>query len=664
MYTINKITSNNVVDFAAEELKKYLRMMMPRCGEIAIQYNPEAKDGFRLGVMSDFGLDTSESDDITLDDIIHIDTDAEGGIIAGSNPRSVLLAVYRYLTINGCRWLYPGIDGEFIPIKNIEPTKYHKMADCRYRGQCNEGGEGQHLMMEEIDFTPKIGLNIFMIEFDIPKAYYDRYYNHQFNEENREPEPINNDTVLQWKRQCEAEIAKRGLQFHDMGHGWTAQCFDVDTTDGWVKTGDDAIPENVRQYVAMVNGERKLFRGVALNTNFCMSNPEARAKVVNNIANYAEEATNVDYLHIWLADDSRNHCECEVCRTKTPSDWYVMLMNELDEELTKRNLATRIVFICYVDTTWAPETVFIKNPDRFSLLIAAITRDYRYPVTENLDTSKVKLSEFKLNDFILPSSVDEYIAHGKNWQERCRVQSFVYEYHYWWAEYRDLGILKAAKTVYDDIKGYKSNGCNGIVEDGSQRSFFPNGFSFYVYGSTLFDTSVDFEALKEDYFSHAYGEDWREVVAFFERLGEVAPFEYMMQSRARFGEFYNPEIIDTLKKIPAVAEDFAPFVEAHKNMPYRAQTVSYRLLRRHLDLCRMITPSLLLKAAGEEQAAKDEFWKFREEFGKYELEMERYYDHVMLIHAYKRIFDFIVEDVINKKNAKEEKTASDEVFVQ
>ena len=136
MYTIYKITSDHTVDFAAEELKKYLRMMMPRCGEIEIKYDPEAKDGFRLGLMQDFGIDTSEAEDTTLDDIIHIDTDESDGIIAGSNARSVLLAVYRYLTINGCRWLFPGIDGEFIPIKNIEPTKYHKMADCyrdRYR---------------------------------------------------------------------------------------------------------------------------------------------------------------------------------------------------------------------------------------------------------------------------------------------------------------------------------------------------------------------------------------------------------------------------------------------------------------------------------------------------------------------------------------------------
>ena len=116
---------------------------VPRCGEIIIERDDKATEGFRLGLMSDFGLDVSEADDIVLDDIIHIDTDENGGIIAGSNPRSVLLAVYRYLQENGCRWLFPGIDGEFIPIRDIEPIKYHKMADCRFRGQCNEGAEFQ-----------------------------------------------------------------------------------------------------------------------------------------------------------------------------------------------------------------------------------------------------------------------------------------------------------------------------------------------------------------------------------------------------------------------------------------------------------------------------------------------------------------------------------------
>ena len=376
---IYKITSHPVVDFAAEELKKYLWMMMPEGGAISVAYAPEAKEGFRLGLMSDFDIDTSEAEDLALDDILHIDTDEKGGIIAGSNPRSVLLAVYRYLTLNGCRWLFPGIDGEYIPVQDVKPTKYHKMADCRYRGQCNEGAEFQQNMMETIDFTPKIGMNVYMLEFDTPKYYYDCYYDHKRNP-NREPEPINATTVKQWKRQCEAEIAKRGLQFHDMGHGWTAEPFGINSIDGWRPEEGYELPEEARKYVAMIDGERKLYGNVALNTQFCMSNPEARTIVSKYIVEYAQMHQNVDYLHVWLADATHNHCECDECRKKIPSDWYVMLLNEIDERLTAADLATRIVFICYTDTTWAPLTERLKNRDRFSFMLAAISRSYAEPV--------------------------------------------------------------------------------------------------------------------------------------------------------------------------------------------------------------------------------------------------------------------------------------------
>ena len=48
---------------------------------------------------------------------------------------------------------------------NIEDTKFHKMADNRYRGWCNEGSMAPHTMPEMIDFTPKVGMNVFMLEF-------------------------------------------------------------------------------------------------------------------------------------------------------------------------------------------------------------------------------------------------------------------------------------------------------------------------------------------------------------------------------------------------------------------------------------------------------------------------------------------------------------------
>ncbi len=653
MYRIYKITSHHVVDFAAEELKKYLRMMMPRCGEIEIAYDPTAKDGFRLGLMQDFSLDTSEAKDVDLDDILHIDTDTEGGIIAGSNARSVLLAVYRYLTINGCRWLFPGIDGEWIPVRDIEAVKYHKMADCRYRGQCNEGAEYQPNMMEAIDFTPKIGMNIFMIEFDNPKTYYNYYYNHSRNA-SREAEPVTAETVLQWKRQCEAEMSKRGLQFHDMGHGWTAMAFEADTTEGWVRTDDYDFPAEYTDYVAMIGGVRKLHNGVALNTNFCMSNEKARKKVASKIADYAQLATNVDYLHVWLADGSNNHCECENCQKKTPSDFYIDLMNDIDEELTARQLKTRIVFICYVDTTWAPEVTTLNNPERFSFLVAAITRDYTQSVSPTLDEEGVTLPPYTRNNLTLPKTVNEYLLHAKRWMERCPVPALVYEYHFWLPQFRELGTLKASRMIYDDIRGYYANGYQGLIEDGSQRSFFPSGFAFYVYAETLFDTSVDFEALKEDYFSHAYGEDWREVVNFYERVGELIPHGYLngkMSTDPARGKFYNPAVAEAAKKLPATVEEFLPFVEAHKNCSKRAATVSYKLLRYYLKYLAKISELLVLKAEGHHTASQKAWEEFSAWCGAWEIEVERWFDQHMLSNAIGSVFgEKVVTDPVEGLN--------------
>ena len=116
MYSIQIITPNVTVDFAAEELKKYLRMMMPDCGELPIVHAPAVQSGFCLGLMSDLGLDTSDAEDVSMDDIVFIDTNENGGIIAGSNPCAILIAVYRFLRFQGCRWLFPGTDGEYVQI--------------------------------------------------------------------------------------------------------------------------------------------------------------------------------------------------------------------------------------------------------------------------------------------------------------------------------------------------------------------------------------------------------------------------------------------------------------------------------------------------------------------------------------------------------------------
>ena len=639
MFRIYKITSDHVVDYAAEELKKYLRMMMPRCGEIIISYDPKATEGFRLGLMEDFGLDVSEAEIPDLDDIVHIDTDAEGGIIAGNNPRSVLLAVYRYLTINGCRWLFPGVDGEYIPIKGIEPVKYHKLADCRYRGQCNEGAESQQAMLETIEFAPKIGMNVYMLEFDIPKAYYDWYYNHTYNEMNREPEPINADTVLQWKRACEAEITKRGLQFHDIGHGWNAEAFGISSVDGWVKDENNPIPEEARQYLALIDGKRELFKGVALNTNFCMSNAEARKIVTKAVCDYAEMNTHVTYLHVWLADYQKNHCECDVCRTKRPSDWYIMFLNDIDEELTRRNLATRIVFCVYSDTAYEPTCEYIKNPARFTMLMGAISRSYTYSVEK--DPKVEELKPFILNKSSRLDSMEEYIVRANLWRNFAPCNSFAYEYHFWKHQFYAPGTLCFAKRVCEDIISYRDNNFNGLIQDCSQRCFFPNGFSFYCYGQKLFDNDVTYEQLEEDYFKHAYGDQWQLALAYLKAVDTYMPQTYMeAKHTSRIpNNFYNPAMEEKLLALIPIAKEFEEKLDGHKNMPIRVQTVAMRLLKLHAQYVQGLAKAMALKSLGKDAEAKDAALSFFAEFGKHEVAIERYYDHMLMVHAMNVIFN-------------------------
>jgi len=644
MLTIKKMRADHVLDFAAEELKKYLRMMMPRCGEIDICYAPGATDGFRLGLLEDFGL-PSEAADPYLDDVVHIHTTTQGGILAGSNPRSVLFAVYRFLKLNGCRWLYPGVDGEHIPMQDIQPQQYHKMADHRFRGHCNEGAEFQNCMLETIDFYAKQELNVYMIEFDVPFYYYNDYYTHKMNTANRPAEPVPPEQTLQWKRQCEAEISKRGLQFHDMGHGWTADPFGLDSTDGWASHEDVVLSAEQQEYVALVKGKRGLHKGIALNTNLCMSNPKVRSIMAKSVVDYAKLNRNVSYLHVWLADGSRNHCECEECKKLNPSDYYLMIMNELDELLTAEKLDTRIVFICYMDTLWAPLEVTINNPQRFSMLYAPIHRSYCSSVDpENVPEPQA----YVRNGWKSPPTADAHLALLQIWQKSWKGPTFGYEYHFWRHQYSDPSLLYIARRIYEDIRSLKPIGLDGYVEDGSQRSFFPNGLHMHIYAETLLDREADFDALVADYFSHIYGEDWRLVLGYMEKVMDAFDYAYLQGEKSATGAvggfmannpanataYFNPEMAANFAKVREIAANGRLLVESHKTHPTRPQAVSWRLLQLHTEYIEGLAAIMGQKCIGNDCVAAELFDAFVDKFGRHEFEIERYFDHMLAFRCY------------------------------
>ena len=639
MYKIYKITSNSTVDFAAEELKKYIRMMMTECGEIPIEYCPDAREGFRIGLMADFGLDMSDVENVELDDIVYIDADGGGGLIAGSNPVATLISVYRYLKAQGCRWLFPGIDGEWIPeLETLKSVKYRKIADHRYRGQCNEGAEFQTDMLETIDFTPKIGLNTYMLEFDNPYCYYNSYYNHTYNSE-RKAEKVNRATVKKWKRQCEVEIKKRGLHFHDMGHGWTAEPFGLDSSGAWEVAKDTEITPELREMLSMLDGERKVRKNLPLFSNMCYSNPKVRSIMANYIADYAQRQNNVDFLHIWLADESNGHCECDVCKQKVTSDWYVMLLNDIDEELARRNLDTHLVFIVYLDTFWPPLEEKLNNKHRFTMLYAPITRLYTETYGEKADIKKTV--PYYRNRIQKPKGMSECLGYLKLWQKMWEGDAFCYEYHFMDFQYFDVSNMFMSKILYDDICALRSQGLSGIIEDGSQRSYFPTGFQFHVYGETLFDSSRSFDELIEDYFSHAYGAEWKLVLNYLETLRDTVPYSYyfgLLSKDSGKGAYYNPDILDGALKMKKAVQDFRPVIQRNLTQDQRAASVAWQLLELHSYAAYKIAEMTEYKCVGNDSETDRVVKEMILEMSKREVYFERYYDHYLFTRSMAKKF--------------------------
>jgi hypothetical protein len=366
---------------------------------------------------------------------------------------------------------------------------------------------------------------------------------------------------------------------------------------------------------------------------------------VNYVADFIESHSNSDYLHVWLADGRNNHCECEECKKKLPSDYYVTLLNELDSELTLRKITTRIVFVAYFDTLWAPRVEKLNNPKRFALLMGPITRDYTKTVST--DPQKIKLNDFVRNKNIYPKGLEEYLAHIYEWNKTPHGSNISYEYHFWVQQCFDVSGIYLAKRINEDIKAYKGYSFDGIIEDGSQRSSFPNGLAFYTYARTLYDSSLSSDAILEDYFSHIYGEDWMLFRDYLTKLGEAIPFDLLeigLELMTPGGEdeklskILNPDYTRKLSPVRSITAEGRKLIAKNYNSDSRVKTVSVRLLEMHADFCDLISDALIARTKDDKKSALDLYNKARIEFGKNEVYIERYFDHFLYFDSIRLIF--------------------------
>ncbi len=602
--------------FAASELRQGIAQMCPQ----AFQADFSPLEGKSIELQLGFPL--SAGKDPFWDDGYEIAIKQGAGTLTGSNPRSLLMAVYRLLTEAGCAFLrptesfYPSVDWSTITVQIKEEAFY------RHRGICLEGADSLENVLAMVDWAPKVGYNSYFTQFMEGYTFFERWYCHSQNPY-VESEGLTKETCQRFMEQIVQAVKLRGLLYHGVGHGWTCEPLGIPGLS-WKPVEDSLTPEQTK-HMALVNGKRGLWKGIPLNTNLCYGNPETRQLVTDYIASYAERHPEMDVVHFWLADDCNNQCECPLCQTAPPSDFYVEMLNELDAKLQRKGLNTKIVFLLYFDLLWPPETRRIQNPHRFLLMFAPITRTFSQPLRPSKQAQP--LPPYRRNHLSFPQNVEENLAFLQAWQENFPGDSFDFDYHLISPLMYDLGLAEISSVLYQDIQQLKGIGLNGLIHCQVQRTGIPHNFPGWMAGHVLWDPTRSYEAERHTYFRQAFGEWAPEVEAFLDKVTELFPTEYLSQDHHGLWPLYQ----DRYKAI-------RQFLKEHHSLCKRPEipAPSREALRFHWRLLYRMNNYLVAQTAGDQQAAEKKFHCLKTFLWKNEPKTQPWFDTYVFDDYYSR----------------------------
>ena len=636
---------NQTIDYAAKEFKKYLDMVTGTL-DYAVIENVEVlptqmkENQIVLGLLGDFGLDATGVEDVELDDLEDVKIINGSGYIAGSNPRSVLFGVYDYFKAKGCAWSRPGINGEkivkFDPM-NHEFT-YRQLADVRFRGECLEGAVKYEHVKATIQWAPKVHMNLFMIQYPVPRPFMNYWYTH-FGNTKLPSEEIDYETMEGLTTLIEKDAYRCGLQLHALGHGYQFLPYGVSPSP---VNDEYNLTEGAKKAVALVNGERKfLHGGVPTYSQICMGNDEILKDQVEWLANYAESKPEITVMHVWLGDAYDNHCECPLCTPHHPSDLYVKMLNMLDEELTRRNIKTKVAFCAYVDTFWAPEKEKFNNCDRFILTSSISGRDYNKPYDDS--EYEGEMPKWERNHYSFPVSFPLRRKMFSEWKKMFSGDDFAFEYHFYTMHFNDPGTLRVAKNFYADLHLLKPLGFGGIMSCQSQRLAFPSAFQIALVGEALFDLSRSYEELEAEYFSNAFGDGWETVREYLSEICDAIDSRVIGDTVAvDFADklfkpswFDNKEFGGKLLKVPEIVAKYKDIFKRYENNENNAISRAYKLLAYHGEYCERLSKVYYQGTMGNIENLEKEYDSIIDWLSGIEMEIQYEFD----LRLFKRGFD-------------------------
>ena len=595
--------NSKVIEFAREELERYLKIM-----------GIPAK--IELGLYSDFGLDEKVEDPF-WDDGYVIDIHNIKGFIAGSNERSVLFGVYRTLEEWGMCWGRPGQKGDHFQENPESPDlEINEKAYLRYRTMCIEGAISFENVLDMVDYIAKVGMNGYFVQFENAYQFFKHWYEHTRNPF-KEPEEFSYEMVDDFMLKLDEEIHKRGLLFHRVGHGWHSFPFGIPDDP---KKLPKEPPEWYVDICAEKDGKREVDKNGFYYNQLCFTRPRVIETIADAVIKYFNEHPEVDVLHFWLADALNNTCECSDCTKFRYADAYVNIINEVTDRMKANGITKKIIPIAFLNTLWPPIVEKLRNKECLVMTWAPITRTY----TESLPNGHQRFTapEYKVNGYHKSYDIDENLSYLYEWQKEFEGDWIDYDYHLMWDQHMDAGGEGMAKIISKDIKNFESLGINGLTTCQLQRNAFPTAIGMYTMAKTMWNKDADFEEIRDKLYRGTLSR-WvkQPLKEYFSTLSEC--FDLALIKDEASGH----DVIDTTvdksedvailreKMVKAIKtmEDFMPTIEKYLISSDPHENDSWHLLELHNKIYTLLAQSIIARIDGKYEEAeklRDECYDF------------------------------------------------------
>jgi hypothetical protein len=620
-----------VLEYAAYELARYVRRLTgSRWDVLSARGASDRANVVWLGVCDQMALPPGcVLVPAPWDDGFAIWADERSLSIAGRNARSVLFGVYAFLEYQGVRYVRPGYDGEVVPAADVlvlPETLVVEQARYRHRGVCIEGAPSIAHALEMVDWCAKKRMNTVFLQFLSSRYFYNLWYERPYNPQFAEG-AVSEAEALAFDEQVIISMKKRGLVLHRVGHGWTGAAVGLPRS-GWVTADEPVQPQYVR-WLAEVDGKRGLFHDIPVNTELCYSHQPAFDAFVETIVRYGAAHPELDVVHVWLSDATNNKCECAGCRALSISDWYAKVINALSEALYRRVPDMRFVFLCYKELLWPPEQIQIdERYGNIIMMYAPIARCYGHGLADPACSDGQAWPRQELNQFSESRHNAFYVQSLRDWRQAFQGDSFDFDYHLMWANWRQLTDTFLARLYHEDLQDLKRLGLDGIVSCQSFRVFYPSGLAMTALADALWDPDVPWKDLRRRYLQAAFGEHADFCDEYLETLeGFLAP---------RDAHRREPPLSDADDETMAACADLlrvslAEIELRREQTSNRTRDRSLDLLAHHARLLEFLVSAYRARLAGQTERAEQEFDRAADFLRETEPEYSTYMDTMLAL---------------------------------